>query len=262
MDFGLKGKRVIVTGASKGIGKACAFALAGEGARVCATARSDGLLTQVVKDIEDAGGTGMWVSADLKLLEGCNKVVDGCVEKWGGVDVLINVAGAAKTGDILDLDVDLISDGLAVKSFGYLRMSQLVIPYMQKQSWGRIVNVGGGAGASPNRTNIPTSIANIAVQNTTRALSDAVSGDGILVNVICPGVTNTERARNFHQARAEKEGRSVEDVINEVGSKLPAGRIAESDEVAKVACFFSSEACSYVFASSIYMDGGTRRATP
>ena len=133
---------------------------------------------------------------------------------------------------------------------------------MQKQSWGRIVNIAGAAGVSPTRTNIPTSIANITVQNTTRALSDAVSADGILINVICPGVTDTERARVPRQAQADKEGRSVEDVLKDIGSTLPAGRIAEADEVAKVACFFSSEACSYVFASSIYMDGGARRATP
>jgi 3-oxoacyl-[acyl-carrier protein] reductase len=262
MDLGLKGKRAIVTGASRGIGKACALALAAEGARVCIAARNEIMLAEAVKQIDAAGGEGMYVSADLTDIEGCMAVVGACVENWGGVDILVNNAGAAGGGDILDLPVEVITDALSLKSYGYLRMAQLVIPHMQKNSWGRIVNIGVGAGASPGRGNMPTSIANAMVLNTTRALSDAVAGDGIMVNVINPGVTNTERARDIHQARADKAGMSVEGLIRDVGSKLPAGRIAEPEEVARVACFFASEACSYVFGSSVYMDGGQRRATP
>lgn len=262
MDLGLKGKRAIVTGASRGIGKAIALALAGEGAQVCVTARNEDALAHAVTEVNAAGGEGMYVGSDLTSVEGCKKVVDACVEKWGGVDILINVAGAAGSGDILELPTEVVDDALALKSYGYLRMAQLVIPHMQKNNWGRIVNIGGGAGASPGRANMPTSAANAMVSNSTRALSDAVSGDGILVNVINPGVTNTERARNIHQARADKAGMSVEDLIKDVGSKLPAGRIAEPEEVARVACFFASDACSYVFGSSVYMDGGQRRATP
>ena len=262
MDLGLNGKRIIVTGASRGIGNSCALVLAAEGARVCVTARNEELLAQTVTDIDAAGGEGMYVTADLTSVEACQQVVDRCVEKWGGVDVLINAAGAARGGDILDLTADVISDALELKSFGYMRMAQNVIPHMQKSKWGRIVNIAGGAGASPARGNIPTSVANAAVYNITRALSDAVSADGILVNVINPGMTNTQRARDLQQARADKEGRGVEEVLNELGARLPAGRIAEPDEIARVACFFASEACSYVFGSSVYMDGGARRATP
>jgi NAD(P)-dependent dehydrogenase (short-subunit alcohol dehydrogenase family) len=262
MDLGLKGKRAIVTGASRGIGNAVALALAAEGAKVCVTARDEGLLAATVSDINAAGGEGMSVTADLMSLEGCQSVVDACVENWEGVDVLVNAAGAARGGDILDLSADIISDALALKSYGYLRMAQAVIPHMQKNKWGRVVNIAGGAGASPARGNIPTSISNAAVYNITRALSDAVSADGILVNVINPGMTNTQRARDLQQARADKEGRDVDDVLKDLGSKLPAGRIAEPEEIARVACFFASDACTYVFGSSVYMDGGARRATP
>tara|TARA_B110000444_G_scaffold227610_1_gene232857 strand:- start:550 stop:951 length:402 start_codon:yes stop_codon:yes gene_type:complete len=133
---------------------------------------------------------------------------------------------------------------------------------MQKNHWGRVVNVAGAAGASPNRANIPTSVANSMVLNTTRALSDAVSKDGILVNVICPGITNTERARDIQRVRADKEGVNIEELLIQLGKGLPAGRIAEPVEIANVACFLSSEVCSYVYGSSIYMDGGSRRSTP
>ena len=182
------------------------------------------------------------------------------VSKTGAVWIFWSITREPPAGVISWTCV--ITDALSLKSYGYLRMAQLVIPHMQKNSWGRIVNIGVGAGASPGRGNMPTSIANAMVLNTTRALSDAVAGDGIMVNVINPGVTNTERARDIHQARADKAGMSVEGLIRDVGSKLPAGRIAEPEEVARVACFFASEACSYVFGSSVYMDGGQRRATP
>jgi 3-oxoacyl-[acyl-carrier protein] reductase len=262
MDLGLKDKRVIVTGASKGIGNACALALAAEGAKVCVTARTEELLARTVEKIDAAGAEGIYVSTDLTSLEGCESVVDACVAKWGGVDVLVNVAGGAAASDILDIPAELIEESMSLKGFSFLRMAQLVIPHMKKNQWGRIVNIGGGAGTSPSRSNMPTSIPNAMVLNVTRALSDAVSADGILVNVINPGKTNSERTRETCQKRADKEGVSMEEVIESLGSVLPAGRIAEPEEVARVVCFFSSEACSYVFGSSLYMDGGVRRATP
>jgi len=262
MDFGLKGKRAIVTGGSGGIGCASAMELAREGAKVCVTARGGRLLESVVNDINTAGGVGMFVCADLTSIDGSKRVVDAAADKFGGVDILINTAGAAQGSDVLDLDTEMLSEALGLKTYGYLRMAQLVIPHMKKNGWGRIVNIAGGAGTSPARGNLPTSFANITVLNATRALSDAVSGKGILVNAICPGTTNTQRTRDRLQARADKEGKSVEDLLKEEGRKVPAGRVAEPEEIARVACFLCSEANSYMFGSSIYMDGGSRRGTP
>lgn len=263
MDFGLKGKRAIVTGGSRGIGCACALELAREGAKVCVTARDKRLLESVVNALNTAGGVGMFVSADLTSIDGCKRVVDAAADKFGGVDILINTAGAAQGRyDVLYLDTELLSEALGLKTYGYLRMSQLVIPHMKKNGWGRIVNIAGGAGTSPARGNLPTSFANITVLNATRALSDAVSGEGILVNAICPGTTNTGRTHDRLQARADKEGKSVDDILKEEGGKVPAGRVAEPEEIARVACFLCSEVNSYMFGSSIYMDGGSRRGTP
>jgi 3-oxoacyl-[acyl-carrier protein] reductase/bacilysin biosynthesis oxidoreductase BacG len=262
MDLGLKGKRAIVTGASRGIGREVALQLGREGARVCVTARDEALLETAVSEINAAGGEGMSVSSDLTSLDGCKKVVDAVAEKFGGVDILVNCAGAAKGGDILDIDVDIFTDALSLKTFGYIRMAQLTVPHMKKGGWGRIINVCGGAGASPARGNLPTSFANITVLNSSRGLSDAVAGDGIIVNNICPGMTNTQRARDLTQAAADKAGKDVEEVLKERGAKTPAGRICEPGEIAKMAAFLASEANSYSFGSSIYMDGGARRGTP
>ncbi len=262
MDLGLKGKKAIVTGASRGIGRECALELAREGARVCVTARDEKLLAEVVDAINAAGGEGMSVSADLTSLDGCKKVVDETAAKFGGVDILINCAGAAKGGDVLDIDVELFTDALSLKTYGYVRMAQLSVPHMKKNGWGRIINVCGGAGASPARGNLPTSFANITVLNSSRGLSDAVSGDGIVVNNVCPGMTNTQRARDLTQPVADKQGKNVEEVLKERGARSPAGRICEPEEVAKMTTFLASEANSYSFGTSIYMDGGSRRSTP
>ena len=225
-------------------------------------ARDPDILDRTVAEIRELDGDGHGVSVDLRTREGCQAAVNETVEEFGGVDILVNCAGSAKGGDILDLDTDLIDDAVGLKSYGYLRMSQLVIPHMRQNGWGRIVHIAGGAGTSPERGNIPVSLANVAILNMTRSLSDAVSGDGILVNAICPGLTNTQRARDLQQAKAEKEGRDVEEILQEIGSRLPSGRLAEPEEVARVVAFVASEACSYLFAGCIYMDGGGRRSTP
>ena len=156
MDLGLKGKRTIVTGGSRGIGRCCALALAREGARVCITARNQGLLDAVIDEINSAGGEGYAVAVDLTRLESCQKVVSETVEHFGGVDILVNCAGAARGGDILDLSTELIDDALSLKSYSYLRMSQLVIPHMRENGWGRIINIAGGAGTSPTSGKHPS----------------------------------------------------------------------------------------------------------
>jgi NAD(P)-dependent dehydrogenase (short-subunit alcohol dehydrogenase family) len=262
MDLGLTGKVALVTGGSSGIGRACAIELAREGASVCIVARDRARLEEAAAAIKESGASVAAVSADLSTADGCSEAFAGCVGAFGRVDILVNSAGAARQANVLSLDPPLITEALELKLYGYLRLSQLVIPGMRERGWGRIVNIAGGAGASPTANNLPVSFANVTVLNMTRALSDAVAADGILVNTICPGLTDTPRARSVQALRAEREGRAVEELLAESGKTLPAGRIARPEEIARMACFLASEACSYVHASSIYMDGGSRRSTP
>jgi 3-oxoacyl-[acyl-carrier protein] reductase len=267
MDLGLKNKRALVTGASSGIGRSCAIELAAEGARVCCTGRDQARLGAVVQECKAAGGDAFGVIADLRSMEGCQAVMDSCLGEYGGIDILINNAGAAQNVDLLtELTTDYLDDALGLKTYSFLRLSKLAFPHMQKQRWGRIVNVAGAAGTRPTTGNLAASFANITIINLAQALQDAGAEYGILVNTICPGATNTPRTRHHRVAAAERAGRStpseaeIDAMIAKQGEALPAGRMCEPDEVAKVAAFLASEVCSYVQSSVIYMDGDARRS--
>lgn len=262
MDFGIAGKRAIVTGGSSGIGRCCAVELAREGVQVCIVGRDLPRLAESVSMTRDAGCEGFSVSADLSTAEGCQASYDAAFQRMGGADILINSAGAALPSPVLSLQTSQIDSALGLKLYAALRMSQHVIPGMRAQKWGRIVNIAGLAGAQPDVINLPTSFANVTMMNLTRSLSDEVAGDGVLVNVICPGRTNTPRTAARYQAQAAQQGISLEQYLKENVGDLPAGRIAEPEEVARVATFLSSEPCSYVFATAVYMEGGSRRSTP
>jgi NAD(P)-dependent dehydrogenase (short-subunit alcohol dehydrogenase family) len=218
--------------------------------------------TELLATVGGPNGHVLPVSVDLSTGEGCDMAVARCLDHFGAVDILVNCAGSAQQGPVLELTRETIDDGLALKFHGYMRMAQLVAPSMVERGWGRIVNIAGGAGTSPTATNLPTSIANIAVLNLTRALSDELSHSGVLVNAVCPGMTRTDRARRLKLAESQATGRDVDELLDEVAAATPAGRMAEPEEVARVVAFLASDACSYVFASAIYMDGGTRRSTP
>jgi 3-oxoacyl-[acyl-carrier protein] reductase len=268
MDLGLGGKRVLVTGGSSGIGRACALELAREGSRVAIVARGEQRLASVAAEIEQLGSEGIFIAADLSTEAGCRAAIEACRSAWGGIDILVNNAGSAPRGHVLrDLSEQIIKDALRLKLHGYLRLAQMAFPDMQVQRWGRVINIAGAAGTSPTATNLAAGFANAGVLNLTRDLARAGAAHGILVNAICPGLTDTPRARETRAAAAVRAGRPMTeeeieaDIAHEAAS-TPAGRPGWPEEIARVVCFLASEACSRVQASAIYMDGGARRAGP
>jgi NAD(P)-dependent dehydrogenase (short-subunit alcohol dehydrogenase family) len=262
VDLGITERVGLVTGASRGIGRACAVELGREGARVCLVARDEERLAEALAAVRASGGDGITVSADLATPEGCRAAVERCVAELGGLHILVNNAGAAREHHVSDVPAKLFDDAFGLKLYGYLRMAQLALPHMRSAGWGRIVNISGAAGASPLPDNLPISVANAGVLNLTRALSDIASGDGVTANAICPGLTDTERARDLRRERAAETGIDVEELLRRMASGTPAGRMAQPEEIARVACFLASDAASFVHGSAVYMDGGGRRATP
>jgi len=260
MDLGLRGKTALVTGGSKGIGRAVARTLAAEGARVLICSRDADALKDAAADIERAtGGHVETLAGDLSRHDEVKRVAAGAVARLGRLDILVNNAGAIKGGDFLTTPDEEWLGGWSLKLLGYIRMAREVLPHMQRQGSGRIVNVVGAAARNPAVTYMMGGTANAALINFTKALSDLAARSGVLVTGVSPGPVKTERWDSLMAQQAKAANQDVADYVKERGQELPLGRIALPEEVADVVCFLASERASYLTGITITIDGGITR---
>lgn len=260
MDLGLRGKTALVTGGSKGIGRAVARTLAAEGARVVICSRDAGALKEAAADVERAtGGHVEAVSADLSRREEVTRVAAEALGRLGRLDILVNNAGAIKAGDFLTTPDEEWLSGWSLKLLGYIRMAREVLPHMQRQGGGRIINVVGAAARNPAATYMMGGAANAALINFTKALADLGARSNVLVTAVSPGPVKTERWDSLMAQQAEAAGQSVGDYVEERSKELPLGRIALPEEVADVVCFLASERASFLTGITITIDGGITR---
>jgi NAD(P)-dependent dehydrogenase (short-subunit alcohol dehydrogenase family) len=260
MDLGLKGKIAIVTGASRGIGKAIAEELAGEGVHLVLCAREKDRLETVARTLKaDKKAEIITVSADLSKTAGIDNVVTRAIEHFRRIDILINNAGAIRPGTILSKpDSDWHMDW-ELKVFGYLRMIRSVFPRMQKSGGGRIVNIIGLAGEQPNASFVAGGGANAALMNMTKAIADEGAPYNILVNGVNPGPTRTERHKDLMARLAEEKGVTPAEAEAAWMGSNPMKRAANPEEIAAVVAFLVSQRASYVNGVIIPVDGGGRR---
>jgi 3-oxoacyl-[acyl-carrier protein] reductase len=246
MDLGLKGKVAIVTGGSKGIGKAIAYALANEGVSVAICARGMEELNNTAKEIENKSGTEILpVQADMKRVDDIKRLVSTTVQRFGGLDILVNNAASTIRGRILDLPDEAWYNRFDGKVMGYIRCAREAFPQMIQRGGGRIVNICGTAARSATSdTAAANGVANAAVANVTKFLSDALAKHGILVNCVHPGGVPT-RSRDEEMAAQ---------------SLPPIGRLVRAAELANVVVFLCSEKASAVTGQAICVDGGKGRA--
>jgi len=238
MELGLAGKTVLITGGSKGIGRATAHVMAAEGARVLICSRSQAALDDAVSGIRKATGQSVEaISADLSTLEGVQWTAAEALRRLGRLDVLINNAGAIKGGDFLTMPDEEWTSGWSLKLLGYIRMARAVFPRMREQ--------GGGA--------------NAALINFTKALADLGAPSNILVTAVSPGPVQTERWDNLQRQQAEAAGQDLQSYIKEQSRGLPLGRIALPEEVADLVCFLASARASFLTGIAITLDGGISR---
>ena len=192
MDLGLKGQTALVTGGSKGIGKAVARGLAQEGVRVAICARSKASLEEAARELSGATGAEVFaVAGDLTRPDDVQRIVDATIARFGRIDVLVNNAGAAPGGEILDLTEEDWQNALHLKFMGYVLCIKAVIPHMQRQGGGRIVNIVGNDGVKPIGIELSPSAANAADLAMTVALAEQYGRHNILVNAINPGPVAT-----------------------------------------------------------------------
>jgi 3-oxoacyl-[acyl-carrier protein] reductase len=260
MNLGLTGKTALVTGGSKGIGRAVAQALATEGARVAIVARDSAALGAVAAEIRaKTGGAVDAIAADLSELSGVTRVVDDARGRLGRIDILVNNAGAIRPGDFLQIpDEQWVADW-NLKLLGYIRMSRAVFPLMREQGGGRIINIVGAAARNPAATYLVGGAANAALVNFTKGLADLGAKSNVLVTAVSPAATRTERWDAMIVRQAEALGKTVEQMRAESEGAYPLGRIALPEDVADLVTFLASDRAGFLTGICITVDGGSTR---
>ena len=260
MDLGLEGKIAIVTGGSKGIGRATALALAQEGVDVAICARGVEELEDVAADIRArTGRRALAVRADTGDPDDIKNLIAATVAELGGVDILINNAVNSTAAPFMELADEDWLNHINVKIMGYVRCARECIPHM-RQRGGRIINIGGMAARYSNPLTNSNGVTNASVSNMAKNLADQVAGDGILVNCIHPGTTRTPRQTMILERQASDAGITVAEAEARAIAGIPIGRMVEPEDIADLVLFIVSDRAGAITGQTIAVEGGAVRA--
>jgi 3-oxoacyl-[acyl-carrier protein] reductase len=261
MDLGLKGRRALVMGASKGLGRSIADALAAEGATLAISGRDQGSLDKAAAELRAAGAaaaTGL--VADVAQGEQMDRLADAAVKAMGGVDILVLNHGGPPpciASEITDASLHTWFEQIVASP---IRIANRLIPAMRAQGWGRVIVVGS--------TGMQHPIPNLALSNTLRAAiwgwlktySGEAAADGVTMNVIAPGSIMTDRILQNAASRASKSGTTPEAEMARMSDEIPAGRIGTTEEFGPMGAFLASDRAAYITGSMIRVDGGRVRS--
>ena len=257
MQLSLDNRIAVVTGASKGIGLACARLFAQSGARVVAVARSADTLDQAVAQMVSEGLKVQAMTADLSNAQQALALAHRIETEVGPIDVLLNSAGAARRFAPEDLSAAAFHQGIDAKYFSTIHLLEPVLKAMATRRRGAVVNIIGQGGRVASPMHIPGGSANAALMLSTVGFARAYAGQGIRVNGINPGMTRTGRVEEGLAVSAKASGKTREQVLADEIARIPMGRMGEPEEVAQLALFLASDAASYVSGAIIPMDGCT-----
>jgi NAD(P)-dependent dehydrogenase (short-subunit alcohol dehydrogenase family) len=261
MDLGMKGKKALVTGGSEGIGKAVTRALAREGVDVAICARRKEPLEAAAAEIaKETGRKIVAIPADMTRPADVERFVKEAHAALGRIDILVNNAGSAPGGVIEHLSEEEWASALQLKFMGYVRCMKHVLPIMQKQRKGRVVNVIGNDGVKVSYWEIAPGAANAAGQNLTMSLASQYGRDNISFVCVNPGPVRTERWTGLVHAMARDMKLSFEEADKLAPASIPLGRIAESEEVANLVTFLASDLAYFVNGTMIEIDGGQEKS--
>jgi 3-oxoacyl-[acyl-carrier protein] reductase len=248
MDLQLENRTALVTGASRGIGRAIALGLAREGAHVALAARRVNLLQEVAQEITRAGGKPpVILEADLYNPETPGRVAAAAKQQLGRVDILVNAAGGTRQIPF-EAPVEVWEEGMMVNFFRLRELTHAVIPGMIEHRWGRIINITGSS--EPRGLNVANS-AKAAVHAWSKALSRQMARHGITLNSIQPGRIMSEQILRLHPTEENRKRFAEENI--------PAGRFGEPEELAALATFLASPRAGYITGTVIPVDGGMSR---
>ena len=261
MDLGLKGKVALVAGASQGIGRATALGFSREGAKVSICARGEDKLKEAAAMIRgETGGDVLALVADMTRLEDIQRFVAKSIEQFGRLDIVVTNAGGPPPGEFMKFTDEDWKAAFRLNFLSALRLTREAVPHLRKVGGGRVINISSYAVKEP----IPGLVLSNAVRSgaigLAKSLSRELAKDNILVNNVCPGRIDTERARKLNQSRAERLKRPVEEINREMAAEIPLGRYGTAAETGDLIVFLASERASYITGTTIQIDGGLVRA--
>jgi NAD(P)-dependent dehydrogenase (short-subunit alcohol dehydrogenase family) len=254
-DKPLEGRVAIVTGASRGIGRAIALRLAREGATLVLAARTGVDLAIVQSDIKSAGGKAMCAPADLRDPEVPASLVKSTVDFYGGIDIVVNNAGATKRGDFFELTDADWADGFALKFMATVRLTRAAWPHLKARR-GSVLNIIGAGGRTPSAEFTIGGSVNGACLSFTKAVAEIGIQDGVQVNAINPGRVKTDRFQQVLAEEAAQHGGDLELALQAIIRKSKIVRLGEPEDVANLAAFMVSPQSRYMQGALIDLDGG------
>lgn len=254
MKIDLVGKRVIVTGASRGIGRAIARGFAKDGAKVAICARTQYAIEEAASELRLHTEHVLARAVDVGNTEQVHAFVDEIVESWGGVDVLVNNAGQGKGGNIDTLIPEGILEHANFLQVAHFRVAQAVVPHMRAQRWGRIIDISAVAGTVPTPDGIPSVVNRAACIALSRSLGMALAKDNILVNSLNMGWIDTGQwDRHYKEMGPGVTRAEFDEMVTKV---IPLGRFGKPEDVVGIALFLASEQASFITGASIDVSGG------
>ena len=260
MDLGLKGRRALVMGGTKGLGRSIADALAAEGAALVISGRDQGRLDEAAAALKAAGAaSASGVVADVATSADMDRLADAAVAAMGGVDILVLNHGGPPPCTASQITEEALQEWFQHIVVSPIRITNRLLPAMREREWGRVIVVGSTGMQHP----IPT----LALSNTLRAsiwgwlktLSGEVAKDGVTMNVLAPGTIQTDRVTQTSTARARQKNISLEEALAEAAAEIPAGRLGTPADYGPMGAFLASERGAYVTGSMIRVDGGRVR---
>jgi 3-oxoacyl-[acyl-carrier protein] reductase len=251
----LAGKLAVISGGSRGIGRAIADRFVAEGARVVIAARDQASLDEAVSALNRAEESCRAVRADLSTVEGVATVVEAA-SGWGGIDILVNNVGGAPIGNFLTLTDEQFLGAWSLKLLAGIRLTRAALPQMTERGGGSIINIIGVGGREPNSEATTIGTTNAAIRALTKGLSRDLASKGIRINAISPGRVRTERNISLTQQAADARGASFEEVEAEGLKAIPMQRLVEPSEVAEVALLLAGARVPSLTGAEIVLDGG------